>query len=37
MPAHWLLKTEPSTYSFDRLLKEGTITIDGSGSVIARK
>lgn len=29
MPAHWLLKTEPSTYSFDRLLKEGSAVWDG--------
>jgi predicted RNA-binding protein with PUA-like domain len=29
MPNHWLLKTEPSTYSFDRLLKEGKTTWDG--------
>jgi predicted RNA-binding protein with PUA-like domain len=25
----WLLKTEPSTYSFDRLLKEGRTVWDG--------
>ncbi len=29
MPAQWLLKTEPSTYSFDRLLKEGSAVWDG--------
>jgi predicted RNA-binding protein with PUA-like domain len=29
MPNHWLLKTEPSTYSFDRLLQEGRTTWDG--------
>jgi predicted RNA-binding protein with PUA-like domain len=29
MPNHWLLKTEPSTYSFDRLVKEGHAVWDG--------
>jgi predicted RNA-binding protein with PUA-like domain len=29
MPNHWLLKTEPSTYSFDRLTKEGRAVWDG--------
>lgn len=29
MPNHWLLKTEPSTYSFDRLAKEGRAVWDG--------
>ncbi|MEO8636245.1 MAG: EVE domain-containing protein [Gemmatimonadales bacterium] len=29
MPASWLLKTEPKTYSFDRLLQEGRTTWDG--------
>jgi predicted RNA-binding protein with PUA-like domain len=29
MPNHWLLKTEPSTYSFARLLKEGRAVWDG--------
>jgi predicted RNA-binding protein with PUA-like domain len=29
MPNHWLLKTEPSTYSFDRLVKEGRAVWDG--------
>ena len=29
MPAIWLLKTEPKTYSFDRLLQEGRTTWDG--------
>ncbi len=29
MPAHWLIKTEPSTYSFDRLLKEDSAVWDG--------
>lgn len=29
MPRHWLLKTEPSTYSWDDLLREKTATWDG--------
>ena len=29
MPNHWLLKTEPSTYSFDRLVKDGHAVWDG--------
>ena len=29
MPNHWLLKTEPSTYSFTRLVKEGRTVWDG--------
>ena len=29
MPNHWLLKTEPSTYSFDRLVREGHAVWDG--------
>lgn len=29
MPNHWLLKTEPSTYSFDDLLRERRTTWDG--------
>jgi predicted RNA-binding protein with PUA-like domain len=29
MPASWLLKTEPKTYSFDRLLQEQRTTWDG--------
>lgn len=29
MSASWLLKTEPKTYSFDRLLQEGRTTWDG--------
>jgi len=29
MSAHWLLKTEPSTYSFERLLKDGRTVWDG--------
>jgi predicted RNA-binding protein with PUA-like domain len=29
MPNHWLLKTEPSTYSYDQLLKDGRAVWDG--------
>jgi predicted RNA-binding protein with PUA-like domain len=29
MPNHWLLKTEPSTYSFARLVQEGRAVWDG--------
>ncbi len=29
MPTYWLLKTEPSTYSFDDLLREQRTTWDG--------
>jgi predicted RNA-binding protein with PUA-like domain len=29
MPALWLLKTDPSTYSFEQLLKEGRTVWDG--------
>ena len=29
MTAHWLLKTEPSTYSFDQLERDGRATWDG--------
>ncbi|MEO8029351.1 MAG: EVE domain-containing protein [Gemmatimonadota bacterium] len=29
MPGHWLLKTEPSTYSFEQLETEGRTTWDG--------
>ena len=29
MPNHWLLKTEPSVYSFDHLVKDGRTVWDG--------
>jgi predicted RNA-binding protein with PUA-like domain len=29
MPNHWLLKTEPTTYSFDQLTKDGRTVWDG--------
>ena len=33
MPNLWLLKTEPSVYSYDDLLREGTTVWDGSLAV----
>ncbi|HJZ86193.1 MAG TPA: EVE domain-containing protein [Polyangia bacterium] len=33
--AHWLLKTEPSTYSFDTLEKEGRAVWDGVTNPVA--
>ncbi len=35
MPNHWLLKTEPSTYSLDRLLREGRAVWDGVRNSLA--
>ena|SRR5579859_422420 len=35
--AHWILKTEPSTYSFDRLVKEKTAVWDGVTNPVALK
>lgn len=37
MPAHWLLKTEPSTYSFDRLVADGAAVWDGVRNNLALK
>lgn len=37
MPAHWLLKTEPSTYSWDDLVREKTATWDGVSNPVALK
>jgi len=34
---HWLLKTEPSTYSFDTLEKEGRAVWDGVANPVALK
>ena len=34
--AHWLVKSEPSTYSFDQLLKEKSTTWDGVRNYAAR-
>ena len=33
----WLLKTEPSTYSFDDLLRDGTTIWDGVANATAQK
>ena len=35
MPRHWLLKTEPSTYSWDDLAREKTATWDGVRNPVA--
>ena len=35
--AHWILKTEPSTYSFDRLVREQTAVWDGITNPLALK
>jgi predicted RNA-binding protein with PUA-like domain len=35
MPNHWLLKTEPSTYSFADLLRDGRTTWDGVSNAAA--
>jgi predicted RNA-binding protein with PUA-like domain len=35
--AHWILKTEPSTYSFDRLLEERNTVWDGVSNPLALK
>jgi predicted RNA-binding protein with PUA-like domain len=37
MPNHWLVKTEPSTYSFDDLQRDGTTTWDGVKNPVAMK
>ncbi len=37
MTNHWLLKTEPSTYSFDRLVAEGSAIWDGVRNNLALK
>lgn len=37
MPSFWLLKTEPSTYSFDNLVKQGTTVWDGVSNPVALK
>ncbi len=34
--AYWLVKSEPSTYSFDQLLKDGSTTWDGVRNYAAR-
>lgn len=35
MPNHWLLKTEPSTYAFDQLEREGRAVWDGVSNPVA--
>ena len=35
--AHWILKTEPSTYSFDDLVREGRAVWDGVTNPLALK
>ena len=35
MPNYWILKTEPSTYSFDQLEREGTAVWDGVANPVA--
>lgn len=37
MPRHWLLKTEPSTYSWDDLAREKSATWDGVSNPVALK
>lgn len=36
MRGHWLLKSEPSTYSFERLVKDGRTSWDGVRNFEAR-
>lgn len=37
MPSTWLFKTEPSSYSFDDLERDGHTTWDGVANALARK
>jgi predicted RNA-binding protein with PUA-like domain len=37
MPNYWILKTEPSAYSFDQLVAEGQTTWDGVSNPVALK
>lgn len=37
MPNYWILKTEPDSYSFDDLVREGTGSWDGVANVVALK
>lgn len=37
MPNYWIVKTEPSTYSFSDLDREGTTTWDGVKNPLAQK
>jgi len=36
-PAHWLVKTEPSTYSFENLLRDRRTRWDGVANAVALK
>ena len=37
MPAHWILKTEPTAYSFERLLQDRRTVWDGVSNPLALK
>jgi len=37
VPNHWIVKTEPSTYSFDQLERDGTTVWDGVRNNLALK
>jgi predicted RNA-binding protein with PUA-like domain len=37
MPGYWILKTEPSTYSFDDLRRDGRTRWDGIANAVALK
>ncbi len=37
MAAYWILKTEPSTYSFDQLVRDGSAVWDGVSNPLALK
>lgn len=37
MPSYWLLKTEPTTYAFDQLVKDGKAVWDGVHNNLALK
>lgn len=37
MTQHWILKTEPGTYSFADLVRDGMTRWDGIGNPVARK
>ncbi|HEX4574984.1 MAG TPA: EVE domain-containing protein [Gemmatimonadales bacterium] len=37
MPSYWIVKTEPSTYSFDELERKGTAVWDGVKNNLALK
>jgi len=37
MPSHWIVKTEPSTYSYDDLARQKTVVWDGVKNNLALK